>query len=157
MRRRQEEQKRVAEEARLAAQAEIERVRLEEEARLAPADDASARHPQRRNNLFRVVQRRLIDRGAVSAVAMTQDSAKRVRQARRDLLAEGILILGPNDNQRRVSAALGLPQPGPGQWISVSVTHRRPDEAEGPFAEIKGEQWRVTTPGDPDEAVPAVL
>ncbi|MBB4161629.1 NaeI family type II restriction endonuclease [Streptomyces cinereoruber] len=125
---------------------------------LAPADDASARHPQRRiNNLFRVVQGRLIDRGAVSAVAMTQDSAKRVRQARRDLLAEGILLLGPYDNQRRVAAALGLPQPGPGQWISVRVTRRRPDEAEAPVAEINGEQWRVAAPNDPDEAVPVVL
>ncbi|MGW7195626.1 NaeI family type II restriction endonuclease [Streptomyces chryseus] len=124
---------------------------------LAPAEDASARHSQRRiNNLFRLVQGRLIDRGAVSAVAMAHDSAKRVRQAREDLLAEGILILGPYENQRRVAAALGLPQPEPGQCISIRVARRRPIEDEGPFAEINGEQWRVAESDDPAEAAPAV-
>lgn len=124
---------------------------------LAPTEDASARHSQRRiNNLFRLVQGRLIDRNAVSAVAMTPDSAKRVRQARGDLLAEGILILGPYENQRRMAAALGLPQPEPGQWISVRVARRRPGENKGPFAEINGEQWRVAAPDDPAEAVPAI-
>ncbi|MFF0572042.1 NaeI family type II restriction endonuclease [Streptomyces sp. NPDC004041] len=124
---------------------------------LAPAENASARHSQRRiNNLFRLVQGRLIDRGAVSAVAMTHDSAKRVRQARGDLLSEGILILGPYESQRRVAAALGLPQPEPGQWISIRVARRRPGEDEGPFAEINAEQWRVAAPEDPAEAAPAV-
>ncbi|MEV5975157.1 NaeI family type II restriction endonuclease [Streptomyces sp. NPDC051921] len=124
---------------------------------LAPAEDASARHPQRRiNNLFRLVQGRLIDRGAVRTVAMAEDYGRRVRQARGDLLAEGILILGPYENQRRVAAALELPEPESGQWISIRVVRRRPGADEGPFAEINGDLWRVAAPEDPVEAAPAV-
>jgi hypothetical protein len=121
----------------------------------SPPDDTDTTHAQARtNNLFRVVQGQLIDRAAISTVAMTSDTPKRVRQACQDLLTEGVLVLGPG--QSHVAASLGLPQPDKGQWISIRVTRRHPGEDNAQFAEINGEEWRVATPDDPVETAPVV-
>ncbi|WP_405504681.1 NaeI family type II restriction endonuclease [Streptomyces anulatus] len=123
----------------------------------SPADDAAATHAQgRTDNLFRVVQGRLIDSTTVSTVAMTSDFPKRVRQARRNLLSEGILVLGHLKSQLQVAAALGLPQPDKGQWVSTRVVHRQPDDSDASYAKIDGEEWRVATPDDPVQLAPAI-
>ncbi|MET9378836.1 NaeI family type II restriction endonuclease [Streptomyces sp. NPDC002992] len=121
----------------------------------SPASDAAATHAQgRTDNLFRVVQGRLIDRAAVSTVAMTSDIPRRVRQAHHNLRSEGVLVLGPHMSHLQVAAALRLPQPDNGQWVSTRVTRRRPGDGDAPFAQINGEQWRVATPDDPVETAP---
>lgn len=121
----------------------------------SPEDDTAAPHPQARtNNFFRLVQGQLIDRAAVSTVAMTPDALRRVRQARQELLPEGILVLG--HGQSRIAAALGLPRPDEGQWVSIRVTRRHPGDDDALFTEINGEKWRVATPDDPVETAPAL-
>ncbi|WP_326647256.1 NaeI family type II restriction endonuclease [Streptomyces sp. NBC_01750] len=123
----------------------------------SPTDDAAADHAQgRTNNLFRAVQGRLLDRSAIRTVAMDPDSPRRVREARRNLLAEGILLLGHQGNQPRIATALGLPQPNKGEWVSVRVARRHPGDGDAPFVEIDGEEWRIAAPDDPVESAPYV-
>ncbi|MDX2853104.1 NaeI family type II restriction endonuclease [Streptomyces sp. PA03-3a] len=123
----------------------------------SPMDDVAADHAQgRTNNLFRVVQGQLLDRSAVRTVAMDPDSPKRVREARRNLLTEGIFVLGHHGDQPRIATALGLPQPNKGEWVSVRVVRRQPSDGEAPSVEIDGEEWRIAAPDDPIESAPYV-
>ncbi|MFE4758763.1 NaeI family type II restriction endonuclease [Streptomyces mirabilis] len=123
----------------------------------SPTDDAAADHAQgRTNNLFRAVQGRLLDHSAVRTVAMDPDSPRRVREARRNLLAEGILLLGHQGDQPRIATALGLPRPNKGEWVSVRVARRYPGDGDAPFVEINGDEWRSAAPDDPVESAPYV-
>src|SRR5208283_1298430 len=75
----------------------------------------------RTNELFRLVQRRIIRRAELATVAQQDDFMKRARGnggARTLLKSEGILVLGHQDNDPYVAAALGLPVPRKGELIS---------------------------------------
>jgi hypothetical protein len=106
------------------------------------------------NMLFRRVQERIVNRATVLTVAQQDDGMKRPRDARNpnQLGREGILVLGHQEDDPLVAAALGLPVPRKGEFISVRVV---PAEAAyaGPAAEIGGSDWRVAGPTDP--VVPA--
>ncbi len=78
-------------------------------------------HPSgqmRINELFRSVQGRIVPRVAVEIVAKQQDPMKRVRDARKALAKEGILILGHQGKDPEVARGLGLPVPCKGEFIS---------------------------------------
>jgi hypothetical protein len=76
------------------------------------------------NELFRTVQGRIVRRAEVATVAQQDDFMKRVRGnggARTALQAEGILVLGHQDHDPLVAAALGLPVPRKGEFVSARV------------------------------------
>lgn len=82
----------------------------------------SHRSGQRRiNELFRLVQRRIISRNALETVARQLDPMKRMRDARLQLAPEGILVLGHQDGDPETAASYGLPIPKKGEAISFSL------------------------------------
>ena len=86
---------------------------------------------QRVNELFRRAQRMRISRTVVATVAMQDDYMKRVRGgggARDQLRDEGIVIFGDYAGDQLLASALGLPRPGPGEFVSARLVpaSRRP-------------------------------
>lgn len=110
------------------------------------------------NELFRSVQRRIIRRAELATVAQQDDFMKRARGnggARTHLAPEGILVLGHQDNDPLVAAALGLPVPRKGEFVSARVVpahHERND----PIAVIDGSPWALARPDDPVTPAPAI-
>ncbi len=112
----------------------------------------------RTNELFRLVQRRIIRRAELATVARQDDFMKRARGnggARTLLRPEGILVLGHQDNDPLVAAALGLPVPKKGEFVSAWVVPAG-DDRDDPVAVIAGRRWALGRPGDPVVAAPAV-
>jgi hypothetical protein len=109
---------------------------------------------QRINMLFRLVQRRLVNRASVLTVGRQKDALKRARDARQPqhLGKEGMLVLGHQENDPLVARALGLPLPTKGDFVSARVYPAEPDFA-GNTAEIAGSHWRLAT--KVDHVVPA--
>ena len=98
----------------------------------------SASGQQRVNELFRRAQRMRVSRTVVATVAMQDDYMKRVRGgggARDQLRAEGIVIFGDYAGDQVLASALGLPRPGPGEFVSARLVPRpagtRPGRAGG--------------------------
>lgn len=117
------------------------------------------RHGQARTNeLFRSVQGRIIRRAELATVAQQDDFMKRARSqggARSYLRAEGILVLGHQDNDPWVASQLGLPVPRKGQFVSARVTPARHDRF-APMVVINGEGWMVASEGDPVVEAPEI-
>jgi Restriction endonuclease NaeI len=112
----------------------------------------------RTNELFRLVQRRIIRRAELATVAQQDDFMKRARGnhgARSLLRPEGILVLGHQDNDPLVAASLGLPVPKKGEFISAWVVPAR-DDRDDPVATIDGGEWALGRLGDPVVAAPVV-
>ena len=110
------------------------------------------------NELFRTVQRRIIRRAEVATVAQQDDFMKRARGnggARTALRPEGTLVLGHQDSDPLVAAALGLPVPRKGEFVSARVVPARPDR-DNPVAVIDGRAWALARPGDPLTPAPAI-
>jgi hypothetical protein len=110
------------------------------------------------NELFRLVQRRIIRRAELATVAQQDDFMKRARGnggARTQLRPEGILVLGHQENDPLVATALGLPAPEKGEFISVRVIPAR-EERNGPVVVINGERWSIARAEDPVVAAPEV-
>lgn len=116
-------------------------------------------HGQARvNELFRLVQHRIIRRAELATVAQQDDFMKRARGnggARTTLRPEGILVLGHQDNDPNVAAALGLPVPKKGELVSGRVIPAR-DDRNDPVAIIEGERWVLARPDDPIVPTPIV-
>ncbi len=68
---------------------------------------------------------------------------------------EGILVLGHQDNDPLVAAALGLPVPKKGEFVSGRVVLAR-DDRDDPVAIIDGEHWALARPEDPVVSAPIV-
>jgi hypothetical protein len=112
----------------------------------------------RTNELFRLVQGRVIRRAELATVAQQDDFMKRARGnggARTLLRAEGILVLGHQDNDPLVAAALGLPIPKKGELISARIVPARPEQ-RGPVAVIEGQPWALACEGDPIVPAPVI-
>jgi Restriction endonuclease NaeI len=116
-------------------------------------------HGQARvNELFRLVQHRIIRRAELATVAQQDDFMKRARGnggARTALGPEGILVLGHQDNDPNVAGALGLPIPKKGELVSGRVIPARNDRNDA-VAIIEGERWALARPDDPVVAAPIV-
>lgn len=107
------------------------------------------------NTLFRRLQGELVQQSAVETVAQQIDSSKRIRDARRHLRGEGIIILGHFHPHPQIAATLGLPRPRLGTFVS----HRLAPMEAGEFgdgAEIDGGRWRLARPNDPVAMAPAL-
>ena len=130
---------------------------------------------QRVNELFRRAQRMRVSRTVVATVAMQDDYMKRVRGggARDQLRAEGIVIFGDYAGDQALAAALGLPRPGPGEFVSARLASLsgvvaargwgavmpRSDgkpRHSGRWVRLDGADWTLADPGDPVEAVPGL-
>ena len=132
---------------------------------------------QRRvNELFRRAQRMPVSRTVVATVAMQDDYMKRVRDrggARDKLRAEGIVIFGDYAGDQALTAALGLPRPGPGEFVSArlasqsGVVAARGWGAITPGSDVKSRHngrwiriddanWTLAGPADPVERAPVL-
>lgn len=98
--------------------------------------------------LFREAQGRLVNRSTVLTVAQQIDSGKRVRDARKPLAAEGIVIFGHYDPHPTLARTLGLPVPRLGSFVSARLTQSL-DDGEALSIELGGIRWKVAKPGDP--------
>ncbi|GKV73581.1 NaeI family type II restriction endonuclease [Pseudarthrobacter sp. NCCP-2145] len=107
------------------------------------------------NMLFRQLQGELVQHSAVETVAQQIDSSKRVREARDQLRAEGIVILGPYHPQPEIAAALGVPSPRAGTFVSHRLVPMAAGEV-GTGAMIDGGRWRLAVPGDPITTAPVL-
>lgn len=110
------------------------------------------------NEFFRTVQRRIIRRAEVATVAQQDDFMKRARGnggARTALQAEGILVLGHQDNDPLVAGALGLPVPHKGEFVSARVVPAY-DDRDDLVAVIGGQRWALARPGDPQIPAPSI-
>ncbi len=107
---------------------------------------------QRVNELFRLVQGRIIRREVVLTVAQQKDGPRRARMAREQthLGKEGIVVLGHYEWDVTVARRLGLPVPRNGEWVSARVASADHD-GPGTFA-ADGANWRLAAA---DEWVPA--
>jgi hypothetical protein len=115
---------------------------------------------QRVNELFRRAQRMRVSRTVVATVAMQDDYMKRVRGgggARDQLRAEGIVIFGDYAGDQVLASALGLPRPGPGEFVSARLVPR-PGERRDYTRSIRlaGADWRLASAADPPSPAPAL-
>ena len=131
---------------------------------------------QRVNELFRRAQRMRVSRTVVATVAMQDDYMKRVRDgggARDRLRGEGIVIFGDYVGDQVIATALGLPRPGPGEFVSARLASQSGVVAargwgaitpgsdvksrhNGRWTRIDGVNWTLAGPGDPVEPAPAL-
>lgn len=73
------------------------------------------------NELFRLVQGKIIPRVAIETVAQQKDSMKRARDARAPLKKEGILVLGHQGEDPKIAKERGYPIPKKGEMISIPL------------------------------------
>jgi hypothetical protein len=125
---------------------------------------------QRVNELFRRAQRMRVSRTVVATVAMQDDYMKRVRGgggARDQLRDEGIVIFGDYAGDQVLAAALGLPRPGPGEFVSARLVSRPAgsgsagagsagDRAYNRFIRLAGADWLLASAADPAAPAPAL-
>jgi hypothetical protein len=119
---------------------------------------------QRVNELFRRAQRMRVSRTVVATVAMQDDYMKRVRGgggARDQLRAEGIVIFGDYAGDQALAAALGLPRPGPGEFVSARLAPLSRRAGGGPrdyarAIRLAGADWCLAGSGDPAGPAPVL-
>ncbi len=119
---------------------------------------------QRVNELFRRAQRMRVSRTVVATVARQDDYMKRVRDgggARDQLRAEGIVIFGDYAGDQLLAGALGLPRPGPGEFVSARLARRsQANEDTGReyarCVRLDGADWLLASAADPVEPAPGL-
>jgi hypothetical protein len=108
------------------------------------------------DQLFRHVHGRIVDRNAVVTVAKQLDAPKRVRDSRRRLAPEGVVILGHQRDSPRVAKALGLPTPDKGTWIATRLVPAPRPEDSRPRVWIDGVAYAVARPDEERCPAPAI-
>jgi Restriction endonuclease NaeI len=119
---------------------------------------------QRVNELFRRAQRMRVSRTVVATVAMQDDYMKRVRDgggARGQLRAEGIVIFGDYAGDQVLAAALGLPRPREGEFVSARLARVLPGRGGEPrhggrSIRLDGADWVLASPADPLAPAPCL-
>jgi hypothetical protein len=107
-------------------------------------------------------QRMRVSRTVVATVAMQDDYMKRVRGgggARDQLRAEGIVIFGDYAGDQVLASALGLPRPGPGEFVSAQLVRCPEDGRLRDYARavcIAGADWQLARTNDPPEPAPVL-
>ncbi|MDX3383597.1 NaeI family type II restriction endonuclease [Streptomyces niveiscabiei] len=120
--------------------------------------EALSREPAGQNRvdlLFGMVHRRIIDRNAVLTVAKQLDAAKRVRDARKRLAPDGVVILGHQKESPRVAKALGLEVPEKGTWIATRLIPAPIDDGR-PQVWIDGVSYVEARSDEKPQPAPAV-
>jgi hypothetical protein len=108
----------------------------------AKSAQSSSHGQARTDELFRLVQGKIVRRAVIATVAQQDDFMKRARGnggSRTRLQPEGLLVLGHQDADPDIAVALGLPRPRKGELVSARVV---PAIGDGrPVAKIAGELW----------------
>ncbi|HEY6296484.1 MAG TPA: NaeI family type II restriction endonuclease [Streptosporangiaceae bacterium] len=121
---------------------------------------AAASGQQRVNELFRRAQRMRVSRTVVATVARQDDYMKRVRDgggARDQLRAEGIVIFGDFGEDQVLASALGLPRPGPGEFVSARLARRGAGhDAYVRSIRLEGADWVLASHADHPGPAPAL-
>ncbi|MFD7336520.1 NaeI family type II restriction endonuclease [Streptomyces violascens] len=107
------------------------------------------------DQLFMNVQGRVVDRNAVVTAGRQLDAPKRVRDSRKRLAPEGVIILGHQNDSPRIASELQLPTPNKGEWVSVRVVPAYPGE-EVPRFSIDGAEYRAAESGEPSSPAPVI-
>jgi Restriction endonuclease NaeI len=95
-------------------------------------------------------------------VAMQDDYMKRVRGgggARDQLRAEGIVIFGDYGGDQVLASALGLPRPGPGEFVSARLARCADDGQLHDYVRsirVAGGDWRLASAADPAGPAPGL-
>ena len=114
-----------------------------------------------------------VSRTVVATVAMQDDYMKRVRDgggARDQLRGEGIVIFGDYAGDQVLAAALGLPRPGLGEFVSARLVPRpggpgdagpgdaeeAGDRAYARSIRLAGVDWLLASTTDPAAPAPAL-
>ena len=118
---------------------------LSEETRSAILD-YDLRGQQRVNQLFRRVHNKVVRREVVLTVAQQDDGPKRVRDARKLLQPEGIIVLGHQGSHPGIAEGLKIEVPSKGSWIATRVVRTESDDTNSVV--IGDERWRLATPDD---------
>jgi hypothetical protein len=105
------------------------------------------------NALFRELTGTLVNRATVLTTAQQDDSLKRVRDARKHLKPEGVVIFGHYAPHPELAESLGLPRPTRGRFISTRLSPALPGESN-PAIELDGRQWRRAHGDDPETPAP---
>lgn len=108
---------------------------------------------QRVNQLFRELQQKMINRETVVTVGKQLDAVKRVRDARKHLCHEGILVLGHQKDHPRIALDLGLPLSAKGSWLAVRVVPR-PLGDDRPATTIAGREYVIAHENERCQPVP---
>jgi hypothetical protein len=106
-------------------------------------------------NLFRELTGQLVNRATVLTAAQQVDGAKRVRDARKHLKPEGIVIFGHYAPHPRMAAELGLEPPTLGRFVSTRLAPWLHGDPE-PSTEINGLHWRRARRHDPVVEAPTL-
>lgn len=99
---------------------------------------------QRINQLFRLCPEIRLSGNVVATIARQKDYMKRVRDARKQLRPEGIVILGQYLAHQKIAAELGVPVPERGESVSVRVA----PASHGQGVAIGDEFWAVANADD---------
>jgi hypothetical protein len=127
-------------------------------AREVDAIFAAGSGQQRVNELFRRAQRMRVSRTVVATVARQDDYMKRVRDgggARDQLRAEGIVIFGDYAGDQALAAALGLPRPAAGEFVSARLARQIPS-GSGRSIRLGGADWVLASAADHPGPAPAL-
>ncbi|MFR9729488.1 NaeI family type II restriction endonuclease [Saccharopolyspora sp. MS10] len=112
---------------------------------------------QRRiNELLRTEQGRMIDRNTALTVAKQADGLKRCRDARPALRDEGIVVLGHQNDSRRIAVDLGLQIPMKGTFIAVQLARVTAGTSSRKTTIIDEACYAVAEPDDPVTPAPLI-
>lgn len=111
---------------------------------------------QRINELLRRVQGVVIDRNTAVTVARQHDGLKRCRDARRPLAAEGIVVLGHQNQSPIIAKALRLPVPVKGTFLSVRLTEVDPPVPGRATVYLAGRHYAVALRHEPPYSAPPI-
>ncbi|MFG2997059.1 NaeI family type II restriction endonuclease [Streptomyces sp. NPDC048340] len=105
--------------------------------------------------LFLNVQGRIVDRNAVVTAGKQLDAPKRVRDARKRLQGQGVVILGAQNDSPRIARTLGLPVPEKGTWLALTLAQAESFD-EGPRVDIDGIDYVRVEQGEARGPAPEV-
>ncbi len=108
------------------------------------------------DELFRHVHRRIVDRTAVVTYAKQLDAPKRVRDARRRLAPEGVIILGHQKDSPHVAKALRLPIPDKGAWVATRVVPASVPGDHRPVVFVDGVPYVEARPDEAPRPAPSI-
>lgn len=113
---------------------------------------------QRINELFRLCPRTRLSGNVIATIARQTDYMKRVRDARKQLRPEGIIILGQYRAHQRIAAELGIPIPQRGESVSARVMPADPatPTSHGRCVQIGDSYWTLSDADSPVVGAPDV-
>jgi hypothetical protein len=114
---------------------------------------AASSGQKRVDQLFRETLCGIVGRRTVLTVGQQDDAPKRARDARKNLRGEGILVLGHQDADPTIAAALRIAVPVKGEWISVRVTPVERDDSRPKFL-LDDQAWAIARSHEPVAAAP---